>query len=94
VSGDLPNVPTRILDHPAAIAVGQVLWLFERYGAGFQRTLVRRVDVVDIEVQECGHRVAWANGAYHNERVANFYHRRDVRAEVSCRAERLLEKLN
>lgn len=38
------------LDHPAAIAVGHVLWFFERHGAGFQRSLVRRVDVVHVEV--------------------------------------------
>ena len=29
VSGDLPNIPSRIFDHAAAIAIGHVLWLFE-----------------------------------------------------------------
>lgn len=48
VSGDLPNIATGIFDHPATIAIRQVLWLLKRYGPGFQSTLVRRVDLVDI----------------------------------------------
>src|SRR6266404_1355333 len=69
MSGDLPNVATRIFDHPASIAVGQILRLFERYGAGFQRTLIHRVDVLDIEVEKGRHRVAGPNAAYHDERA-------------------------
>jgi hypothetical protein len=94
VGSDLPNVATRIFDHSAAIAVGQVLWLLERYGAGIQSTLVRRVDVVDIEIEKCGHLIARANAAYHNERVTNPDHGRAVFAEVSRRVQRLFEKLD
>src|SRR6266498_1725691 len=40
---------------------------------------------------------AWRRGghtAYHDERVPNSDHRRDIGAEISCCAERLLEKLD
>src|ERR1700682_5205969 len=94
VSGDLPNVASRVFDHTAAIAIGHVLWLFERLGACRQRPLVGRVDIIDIEVQKCRHRVARANAAYHNERVANSDLARYVAVNVSCRTERLLEELN
>src|SRR6266851_7400569 len=94
VSGDLPNIATWVFDHPAAIAIGHVLWLFERFGSCFQRTLVCRVDIIDIEVEKCRHRIARANTAYHDERVANFDLAGDVGAKVSCRTERLLEELN
>jgi hypothetical protein len=94
MSSYLPNVSARIFDHRAAIAVGQILWLLEGYRAGLERSLIRRVDVIDIEVEKCGHRVARANAAYHNIRAANSDHGRAVRAEVSCCVERLLKELD
>jgi len=37
-------------------------------------------------------RIAGTGAAYHDERVANSHHRREICPEVSCRAERLLEE--
>src|SRR5207302_7673471 len=84
----------RITDHPAAIAIGGVPRLFERYGPCFQRELVSRVGVVNIKVEKCRHRFAWANAAYHDKRIANSDHRRPIVAEFSSRAKCAPEKLN
>jgi hypothetical protein len=89
VSNDLPRVAARVFDHPWSSSGSS-----KRHRTGFQRTLVRRVDVIDIEVLKCRHRIAGPNTAYHDEGVAKSDHGRDVYAEVSYRAERLLEELN
>src|SRR5258708_8318630 len=71
VSGDLPGVSTWVSDHATAIAIGHVLWFFERFATGIQRPLVGRVNIIYIEVEERRHRVADANFAHHHERVAH-----------------------
>jgi hypothetical protein len=79
---------------PTSTTVRRDSGLFERQGAGFQRTLVGDIGVVDIEVKERGHRRPRANAAHHDKRVPNFHHGRSVRSEFSCRAERLPEELD
>ena len=59
-----------------------------------QLVYVKDRRIIDIEVQKSRRRVAGANAAYHDERVADFHHGRHFCSEVSCRAERLLEELD
>ena len=90
----MPDIAERVFDHPAAIAIRHVPGFFDGHCAGFHRPLISRVGIIDIEVQKSRRRVAGANAAYHDERVANFHHGRHFCSEVSCRAERLLEELD
>src|ERR1700735_3838144 len=60
VRSDLPIVAARVPDHSAPISVRHVARLLEAHRAGFQRALVRRIDVLNIQVKKSRHRIARA----------------------------------
>lgn len=78
VSGYLPTFP-RIFDHRAAIAIGCLGRCIERHSACFESALVCRIDIIDIQIEKCRHRLAWSDAADHHIRVADSDHRRPVR---------------
>src|SRR5580658_5075219 len=71
MSSDLPFVAARIPNHSAPISVWHIGRLLEAYRARLERALVSRIDVVNVEVKKSGHRIARADAAYHDDRVAD-----------------------
>jgi hypothetical protein len=89
---DLPMVTARVLYHRASISIRHISWLLERDGAGFQCTLIRRIDVVNVEVEKSGHRSARTDTAHHDNRITNSHLRRCICCEVSARFKRQFEE--
>src|SRR5262252_2060298 len=87
VGRDLPDVAPAIFDHRAAIAVGLVGGFLERLCACGDRVLVGCVGVVDVEIEECGSRGAWAYAADHDPRVADSHDSRAIGVDFAGRAE-------
>src|SRR5580700_1720836 len=71
VGGNLPCVSPAVLDHCAAVAVGQVGRLLQRSGTGLQGPSIGFVGIRDVDVQECARCAARAAVADHDHRVAN-----------------------
>src|SRR5258708_6535831 len=70
MGGDLPYVAKWIFHGGAAVAVKHVLRLFDGGRAGFERSPVRGVHVVDVEIEEGRHRIARTCLADHYDRIA------------------------
>jgi len=68
VSCDLPNVPARILDRPAPIAIGRIHRLFERHRACFQSALGGTRILRVIHGRD-------ARATFHTEPVCSISHR-------------------
>ena len=73
--GDLPDVAPAVLHHSAAIAVRRIDGFFERPGARAQRTPIRPVGILDVQVEEGRHRLPRPHAADHEDRVADLNHR-------------------
>ena len=82
----MPDVAAGIFDHPTAIAIGQILRIFERDGTGCERTLVRRVDIVDIEIEKRRHGIARGRLVYSGPT-------HELGADLDSFEERLIELL-
>jgi hypothetical protein len=94
VGSDLPIIASRVFDHRAPIAIRHVGRFFERHGTSFQCALVRRVGVIDVEIQEDRSRGARTHGAHHDNRVPDSDLRRCLRREISARGKRMPKKLD
>lgn len=94
VRGDLPIVAKRVGNHRAPVSIRRVLRFFTGDGAGFQRTLVRGVGIIDVEVQKSRHRFTRSGSADHDDRVADLDLRRRRLYVLSGRRERAFEKVD
>lgn len=70
---DLVNVAGGIAHHRAAVAVRRVKRWLDTDGAVLQRLFVRCVDVLDVDIEECGERFTLEGRADHDDRVPDLY---------------------
>lgn len=84
----MPLGPARIPYHRASVSIGHLGRLLDGFRSGLQRSPVRPIDIVDVEVEKSPHRVAEVGPADHDVRVADSQHGRHVRPELPGRIER------
>src|SRR6266508_1453997 len=68
---DLAGVTPFVLYHGTLVPVGRNGWRFERTRSSIQGSSIRSVGVVDINVEEGGHRTSRSGVTNHDHRVAD-----------------------
>jgi len=84
--GDLPGVTPFVFHHPATIPIVHIGWLLERTRTSVEGALIRRVSVVDVNVEKGGHGCTDTRIADHDDRVPDpdlGWNRLPI---ISCRA--------
>src|SRR5262245_56604319 len=94
IRGDLPGVAPPVLYHAPAVAVGHIGRILERARARGDGAAMGGVGVVDVDVEERGHRLALSGVADHDHRVADRDDGWRGLAILSGRAEHVREELH
>src|SRR5437870_5986265 len=74
VGGDSPNVADRILNVGISVTVELVCWFADRCPTCFQRSLVHRVNIVNVDVELAWHcPILRGCISHHNDGVSDFH---------------------
>src|SRR6266487_5578253 len=74
MGGDSPNVADRVSNAGVSVTVELVCWFANRGPACFQRSLVHRVNVVDVDIELAWHCLVLRAGvAHHDDGISDFH---------------------